>query len=108
MGIRVSIPAGPSNLVMKSKTQPLWNGEFPNIPLQYLTKQSIEEIIADNSPYRIVIDNIPPEVKQAAKLLHNYFQERGVRSWQFMDICSRNHAYCLDRIDKVLKENNIE
>jgi len=35
---------------------------------------------------------IPEEVKTAARLLGNYFQQQGISKWELFDVCSRNHA----------------
>ena len=35
---------------------------------------------------------IPSEVKDAARLVSNYFNEQNIVKWELMDICSRNHA----------------
>lgn len=36
---------------------------------------------------------MPPEnISTAAHLLDNYFKTQGINQWEFMGVCSRNHA----------------
>lgn len=45
---------------------------------------------------------IPESVTKAARYVSAYFLTRGVETWELMDICSRNHAEKLSRVEKVL------
>ena len=50
------------------------------------------------------IDEIPLEVRDAAILVDRWMQENGHDSWEYLSICSRDHAYDLERLVKVMEE----
>lgn len=46
-----------------------------------------------------ILDRWPPkEICDAARLVEHYFEEQGAQCWEFMGLCSRNHADLLRRI----------
>jgi len=53
---------------------------------------------------------VPPEIREMAMKIEDYFMEHGIEKWALMNICSRNHiddskplAEKLYQIEKILK-----
>lgn len=49
------------------------------------------------------IEDIPQEVVAAAVCLERYFVTQGIRNWELLGCCSRNHADRLHRIKDALQ-----
>lgn len=51
--------------------------------------------------------DIPPkEILEAAEKVHLYFAKKGVRSWELMNICSRDNAERLRSAEAVIRRFN--
>ena len=46
--------------------------------------------------------NIPSDIVEAAIKISNWMEQQGSRSWELMDICSRNHAWELRSYKNVM------
>jgi len=44
------------------------------------------------------LDQPPKEILDAARLVGHYWTKQGVKQWELMGICSRNHAWELEKL----------
>jgi hypothetical protein len=50
---------------------------------------------------------VPNEIVQAARKVQNWMAQNGNGSWEFLDICSRDHASKIDQIKEILNTKMI-
>lgn len=50
---------------------------------------------------QFLIDSIPTDVVAAAQKVSNYFIMQGVNRWELLGVCSRNHAFILQDIQRM-------
>ena len=48
------------------------------------------------------MNDIPLEIIEAANKIDLYFKKQGIDTWELMHTCSRNHAYRLREIEKIV------
>lgn len=63
-----------------------------------------------NQPEVIPTDfyNIPEEITCAARDIELFFKNNGAETWEFMGLCSRNHADALREMEKEIKSLELE
>jgi len=47
---------------------------------------------------------IPKEIQEAARLIDNWMTENGHRTWELMGLCSRNYAYEVHNIKRLMEQ----